>query len=592
VNFWQSLSFKPTQSAFFLGSLITSTALLSSSTSLAGTLAPNSSHSLVKKQMISSEGIDQSLPFSTSNPAEIGETLELSEAPIKTLDTAKSLTSSPPKRENPQWRETQIGQSPTVFSHNLGAENLTSQTISQLTTFPDIQGHWAEPFIETLTRREIIQGFPDGTFRPDVPVTRAEFAALLRQAFAQNTIRPGVNFVDVPASYWAFDAIQEAYQMGFLQGYPNNVFQPEQNIPRVQALVALSSGLNLTSQANSNDLLNGYFTDAGSIPDYALNSIAAATENRLVVNYPNVSLLNPNQSATRADVAAFIYQALVSAGQLSPLEASNVATQYIVGYEAPVAQTPTPPQQDVETLRAQYLLEVPETIEVPSLGAAASPGSSSGSPTAFGASWGRVFTGIGFQERTRYTDEADGSFSVGFGLGDAQKTVGVEVTASVLSLLGDDAFERGGISFKIHRILPNDFAIAAGVENFITWGESDAGSSGYGVVSKVFRLQENSKEPFSQITFSVGLGGGRFRSEDDIQEGDDSINVFGSMGIRVAEPVSFIADWTGQDLTLGLSIAPFRDIPLVITPAVADITDNAGDGARFILGIGYNYPFR
>jgi len=59
--------------------------------------------------------------------------------------------------------------------------------------------------------------------------------------------------------------------------------------------------------------------------------------------------------------------------------------------------------------------------------------------------------------------------------------------------------------------------------------------------------------------------------------------VFGSLGVRVARPVSAIVEWTGQDLGAGISVAPFDNFPLVITPAVRDIT-GAGDGARFILG--------
>jgi hypothetical protein len=62
--------------------------------------------------------------------------------------------------------------------------------------------------------------------------------------------------------------------------------------------------------------------------------------------------------------------------------------------------------------------------------------------------------------------------------------------------------------------------------------------------------------------------------------------------LRVAEPVNLIAEWTGQDLNLGVSIVPFREIPLVITPALADVTNNAGDGARFVLGIGYGFSFK
>ncbi|MBO1349159.1 MAG: hypothetical protein EBE86_018005 [Hormoscilla sp. GUM202] len=52
-----------------------------------------------------------------------------------------------------------------------------------------------------------------------------------------------------------------------------------------------------------------------------------------------------------------------------------------------------------------------------------------------------------------------------------------------------------------------------------------------------------------------------------------------------------IAEWTGQDLTVGISVVPFQNLPLVITPAVTDITGNAGDGSRFILGIGYGFSF-
>ena len=473
--------------------------------------------------------------------------------------------------------------------------------LAQGILFPDVTGHWAQSFIQALAARDIIRGFPDGTFRPDQPVTRAQFAAMIRKAFPRNPIRSAVEFVDVPSFYWGYSAIQEAYSIGFLEGYPNRIFQPDQNISRVQVLVGLANGQNLMAKTDARQILTGSFQDAGQIPSYALNSIAAATENRLVVNYPSVAFLNPNQIATRADVAAFIYQALVSSGAAPALSGSDIATQYIVGYQSPVAQQPQPPQrpqpprpqptETAEVLRQRFRLPEPGTLQVPTLGAVSTPGSSSGSPTAFGASWGRGFAGFGFQERTRYTNDADGSISLGIGLGDARKAVGVEVTAGVYSLFGDDSFERGGISFKLHRALPQNFAVAVGVENAIIWGNTDAGSSVYGVVSKILPLRESTKEPFSQLTVSVGLGGGRFRSEDDIKNDEDSVNVFGSVGLRVAEPVSLIADWTGQDLTIGASIAPFRNLPLVITPAVADITNNAGDGARFILGVGYNFTF-
>ena len=149
--------------------------------------------------------------------------------------------------------------------------------------------------------------YPDGTFRPNEPVTRAQYAAIVRQAFNKTTIRSSTTFADVSSNFWAASAIDNAYRMGFLSGYPDNTFQPNQKIPRAQVLVSLANGLNYQATTVASAEV---YRDSGSIPNYATASIAAATEQRLVVNYPNVEVLRPNETATRADVAAFIYQAL------------------------------------------------------------------------------------------------------------------------------------------------------------------------------------------------------------------------------------------------------------------------------------------
>jgi hypothetical protein len=460
--------------------------------------------------------------------------------------------------------------------------------IVQATTFPDIQGNWAQAFIEALAARGIIQGFPDGTFRPNAPVTRAQFAAMIRQAFEQPLERPATQFSDIPANFWALDAIQEAYRMGFMEGYPNNIFLPDQNIPRVQVLVALVSGLDLSAPAQTTAILNQTFQDAAQIPDWAQTSIAAATVNQMVVNYPNVAFLNPNQTATRADVAAFIYQALVSQNQLPQIPPTTVASRYIVGYEPIAQEPPTPTPEQVAALRRQYLLPAPPVEE--QLRRIVRGGSSINTPTAFGAQTGNIFFGATYQEDVRFFDEDDGAVVVGFGVGDARRIVALETAVSIYDLFGD-TFEDGGVSFKLHRLIGDDLAVAVGVENAIVWGNTDGDQSVYGVVSKVFRLRENPNDPFGRLTASVGLGGGRFRSEDDIEDKEGSTNVFGSVGLQVVEPVTLIADWTGQDLYLGASIVPIQGVPLVITPAVADVTGNAGEEPRFILGIGYGLSF-
>ncbi|QQE65811.1 hypothetical protein GFS31_25010 [Leptolyngbya sp. BL0902] len=202
---------------------------------------------------------------------------------------------------------------------------------AQTATFTDVgDNYWARPFIENLAAQGIIAGFPDGTFKPDQAVTRAQFAAIVRNAFDQPLNRSSPRFSDVPANYWGANAIANAYGQGFMSGYPGNVFQPEQQIPRVQALVALANGLTFSPNGSVNEVL-GVFRDANQIPDYGRSPVAAATERRMVVNYPNVDSLRPVATATRADIAAFVYQAMVAQGRMPAIQAGMSANNYIVG---------------------------------------------------------------------------------------------------------------------------------------------------------------------------------------------------------------------------------------------------------------------
>lgn len=199
-------------------------------------------------------------------------------------------------------------------------------------SFPDIQGHWAQECIQQLAQRKILSGYPDGKFRPNAPVTRAEFAAIINNAFPNAPlVRNSINFVDIPANYWATKQIRFAYQTKFLSGYPNRIFQPRQNIPRVQVLVALASGLNYTPTLPTDAILNQTFTDAKDIPNYAKNAVAAATERKLVVNYPNVRQLQPNQLASRAQVAAFTCQALQIDGAVTAKYIANPNAEELRG---------------------------------------------------------------------------------------------------------------------------------------------------------------------------------------------------------------------------------------------------------------------
>ncbi|WP_315787976.1 fasciclin domain-containing protein [Fischerella sp. JS2] len=200
---------------------------------------------------------------------------------------------------------------------------------------------WARPFIQALAQRNIITGFPNGTFRPQQPVERAEFATMIAKAFEQNQVRQlgESGFTDVPGDYWAASEIQEAFQTGFMVGYGGTLFFPEQPIPRAQAITALANGLRLSPNGTPANILRSYYQDAGWIPAYAINPIAAATQANIVVNYPNVKALNPLRNLTRAEAAALLYQALVRQGKIEPLPNNVAATNYIVGRNNAIGQT-------------------------------------------------------------------------------------------------------------------------------------------------------------------------------------------------------------------------------------------------------------
>ena len=182
--------------------------------------------------------------------------------------------------------------------------------------FADIKGNWAEGFITQLAAKGIISGFEDNTFRPEAKVTRAQFAAIIAKAFTPPAKRAAVNFSDVPTSFWGFGAIQTASRGGFMAGYPGGLFQPSQQIPRVQVLVAIANGLEF---GEGDTAVLSRYTDGSAIPSWATGFVAASTGRQVVVNYPTLNLLNPNREATRAEVAAIVYQAMVNAGKVTAI---------------------------------------------------------------------------------------------------------------------------------------------------------------------------------------------------------------------------------------------------------------------------------
>ncbi|MDY6902181.1 MAG: S-layer homology domain-containing protein [Cyanobacteriota bacterium] len=192
--------------------------------------------------------------------------------------------------------------------------------------YSDINGHWAEECIQNLSGQGILSGYSNGIFRPNNVISRAEYAAMITKAFPYiRATRPQMNFNDVSSNHWAKQAISNAYTKRFLSGYPNQVFNPSQKVSRLEAFVALATGLNYSVPSFPNQILNAIYDDANQIPDYARGFIAAATQQGILITSPKPRfkkrLISPSEPVTRGQIAA----ALCQIKQLP-----GVANEYVV----------------------------------------------------------------------------------------------------------------------------------------------------------------------------------------------------------------------------------------------------------------------
>ncbi len=101
--------------------------------------------------------------------------------------------------------------------------------------FPDISGHWALLELEKLSKIGILKGFPDGFFRPDQMITRAQFAKVITIALRIPEVKPAaVSFPDVAPDHWAYGYVEAAAKRGLLKGFPDGTFRPDDPVSKTQ----------------------------------------------------------------------------------------------------------------------------------------------------------------------------------------------------------------------------------------------------------------------------------------------------------------------------------------------------------------------
>ncbi|MCE5284976.1 MAG: S-layer homology domain-containing protein, partial [Pelosinus sp.] len=166
----------------------------------------------------------------------------------------------------------------------------------------DITGHWAEPNINSLVSMGAISGYPDGTFKPDNTITRAEFAAILAKAFKLQE-KEGKVFTDT-TDHWAKDFIATAAASGIIGGYDQNTFGPDDPVTREQMALMTVKAAKLNPA--SGELA---FTDSAQISSWANNAVLTAVKKGIIKGYPD-NTFRPQGKAARAEAVTLIISAI------------------------------------------------------------------------------------------------------------------------------------------------------------------------------------------------------------------------------------------------------------------------------------------
>lgn len=156
----------------------------------------------------------------------------------------------------------------------------------------DAEGHWAAEAIRSLTAADVVEGYPDRTFRPNRPISRAESATILArllqvadvEGFAAST---GPTFSDVPANHWAFSASEAAVRLNLLPAYLRETLEPDQAITRAEAAWMVHQTMRMGRDAGQVSAVNapaGIFTirtESDRVRDFRHNAATLVFRNEL-----------------------------------------------------------------------------------------------------------------------------------------------------------------------------------------------------------------------------------------------------------------------------------------------------------------------
>lgn len=186
------------------------------------------------------------------------------------------------------------------------AQSVSASTV----TFKDVsKSHPNYEAITELAERKVINGYTDGTFRPNNQVNRAEFAAFVARSL--DLPAADSNFKDVPKSAALYDGVSRAYKAGIIKGFSDGSFKPTVAVNRQDMAVMIDRAMQLKGSYTKTKALN--FSDSAKVGAYAKTSVERLYNYNVMGAYSGTSF-QPTTIGTRAETAKHIYNMLNAVG--------------------------------------------------------------------------------------------------------------------------------------------------------------------------------------------------------------------------------------------------------------------------------------
>ncbi len=212
--------------------------------------------------------------------------------------------------------ETKQNSNPELIVQLVAVDTHTGGVTGQFVTIPsqvsvklgDMAGHWADEDVQALAAQRLVNGYPDGTFRPETTVTRAEFVVLLTGVIGWSGDSGQIKFADIQdIPSWARQAVACAVQHGLIRGDQNGRFNPNQPITRAESAVLLDRALQIFAPgvASAPTSQTPFFDDWPNVPSWARPSVEYVVNAKLFVGRTLQSFA-PDAPLKRGEAAAVI----------------------------------------------------------------------------------------------------------------------------------------------------------------------------------------------------------------------------------------------------------------------------------------------